>query len=61
MTMRVPPAIELTAHLLQGAQRVATDAVAGSTRAIPRSVAGLDADYLSRLLGRTVTSAPGWH
>ena len=57
MTMRVPPAIELTAHLLQGAQRVATDAVAGSTRAIPRSVAGLDADYLSRLLGRTVTSA----
>jgi Phosphotransferase enzyme family len=56
VALRVPPAIGLTAHLLQGAQRVATDAVAGSSRAMPRSVAGLDADYLSRLLGRTVTS-----
>jgi hypothetical protein len=54
--MRVPPAIGLTAHLLQGVQRVATDAVAGSARAMPRSVADLDADYLSRLLGRSVTS-----
>lgn len=55
MAIRVPPAIGLVAHLVQGAQRVATDPIAG-TRAIPRSVAGLDAAYLSRLLGRSVTS-----
>jgi len=56
VVIRVPPAIGLSAHLLQGVQRVATDAVAGSARAVPRSVAALDADYLTRLIGRTVTS-----
>ena len=56
MAIRVPPAIGLAAHLVQGAQRVATDAVAGSTRAIPRSVSGLDAEYLSQLMGMTITS-----
>ena len=56
MAIRVPPAIGLAAHLVQGAQRVATDAVAGSTRAIPRSVSGLDAEYLSQLMGMPVTS-----
>ena len=46
----------LVAHLGRGVQRIATDAVVGRVRALPRSVGELDAGYLSGLLGRPVTS-----
>ncbi len=53
---RVRPAIALAAHLARGAQRVVTDLAVGRTRSLPRTVAGLDARFLSRLMGATVTS-----
>jgi uncharacterized protein with ACT and thioredoxin-like domain len=37
-------------------QRVATDAVIGRMRSLPRTVSGLDAQSLSRIMGRRVTS-----
>jgi hypothetical protein len=52
----VAPVFGLAAHLGRGLQRIATDAVFGRTRAVPRRVADLDPDYLSGLLGRRVTS-----
>lgn len=53
---RVPPVVGLVAHLGRGVQRIATDAVVGHIRPLPRSIADLDAAYLSHLLGRSVTS-----
>lgn len=46
----------LAAHLGRGMQRIATDAVCGRARAMPRTVSDLDAPYLSTLIGRQVTS-----
>lgn len=53
---RVSSVIGLAAHLGRGVQRIATDATVGRIRSLPRSVADLDAAYLSQLIGRTVTS-----
>ena len=53
---RVRPALSVAAHLGRGVQRVATDAVVGRQRSIPRTIEGLDAAYLSQLMGHTVTS-----
>lgn len=52
----VAPVFGLAAHLGRGMQRIATDAAFGRARAIPRHISGLDATYLSALLGRSVTS-----
>lgn len=52
----VAPVFGLAAHLGRGLQRIATDAVFGRTRAVPRHIADLGPEYLSGLLGRTVTS-----
>ncbi|CAM3754301.1 phosphotransferase [Mycobacterium frederiksbergense] len=52
----VTPVFGLAAHLGRGMQRIATDAIFGRARAIPRHIGGLDAAYLSGLLGRSVTS-----
>lgn len=54
MTVRLPHAIRLGGHLAQGVQRVTTDVVAGSTRALPRTADRLDAAFLTRLLGMPV-------
>ncbi len=53
---RVAPVLGLAAHMGRGFQRIATDAVVGRTRSLPRTLDTLDAAYLSRLMGRTVTS-----
>jgi thiamine kinase-like enzyme len=53
---RVPPVVGLAAHLGRGIQRVATDAVVGRVRSLPRRVEDLDAAFLSRIMDRTVTS-----
>lgn len=50
------PTLNLTAHLGRGVQRIATDAVIGAIRPVPRQVADLDATYLSKLMGAQVTS-----
>src|SRR4029453_9461300 len=43
-------------HLGRGVQRIATDAIVGRVRSLPSTVADLDADALSRIMGRTITS-----
>ena len=53
---RIAPAVGLAAHLSRGMGRIATDAVAGRLRPMPRTVADLDARVMSQLIGRTVTS-----
>ncbi|CAN5706219.1 phosphotransferase [soil metagenome] len=53
---RVMPLIGFAAHLGRGFQRLATDAALGKTRAFPRAVGHLDATWLSKIIGRTVTS-----
>ena len=53
---RLSPAAHLAAHLGRGAQRVATDVVVGRARPLPRTIADLDATYLSQITGRRVTS-----
>jgi hypothetical protein len=50
------PALGLAAHLGRGMQRVATDAVIGRLRSLPRSIDELDAQALSRIIGRRVES-----
>lgn len=52
----VVPALGLAAHLGRGMQRVATDAVVGRLRSLPRSINELDAQALSKIIGRQVTS-----
>ncbi len=56
ITDRVTRAARLAAHLGQGAQRVATDLVVGRARSLPRTIADLDAPYLSQIMGRSVAS-----
>jgi hypothetical protein len=46
----------LAAHLGRGMQRVATDAVVGRLRSLPRSINELDAQALSKIIGRRVTA-----
>jgi Phosphotransferase enzyme family len=46
----------LAAHLGRGMQRVATDAVIGRLRSLPRTIGDLDAPTLSEIMGRRVTS-----
>jgi len=53
---RAAPVPGLAAHMDRGFHRIATDAVVRRTRSLPRTVDTLDAAYLSRLMGRTVTS-----
>ncbi len=54
---RLVPFAGLAAHIGHGVQRIATDAVIGRLRAIPRRIGDLDAAYLSGLIGREVESA----
>lgn len=53
---RLVPAVGLAAHIGHGVQRIATDAVIGRMRSLPRSIADLDAAYLSALTRRPITS-----
>ena len=50
------PVLGLAAHLGRGMQRVATDAVIGRLRSLPRSINDLDAQALSAIMGRRITS-----
>ncbi|UMB70314.1 ecdysteroid 22-kinase family protein [Mycobacterium paraterrae] len=47
----------LAGHLGRGLQRVATDAVVGRMRSLPRSIKELDAQALSNIIGHRVASA----
>jgi hypothetical protein len=53
---RVPPIVGLALHLGRGVQRIATNAVIGRVRSLPRIIGDLDAKALSQIMGRTVTS-----
>jgi len=53
---RVTPVVGLASHLGRGVQRIATDAVVGRIRSLPRTIADLDAPYLSQVMGQTVAS-----
>ena len=55
-TSRVVPVLGLAAHLGRGMQRVATDAVIGRMRSLPRTIGQLDARSLSEIMRRQVTS-----
>ena len=52
----IAPVLSLGAHLGRGFRRVAADAVIGRARSVPQRIEGLDAAYLSTVMGRTVTS-----
>ncbi len=53
---RVSPIVGLASHLGRGVQRIATDAIVGRVRSLPRAIADVDAPYLSQIMGQTVTS-----
>jgi hypothetical protein len=53
---RVAPIFGLASHLGRGVQRIATDAIVGRVRSLPRTVADLNASALSEIMGCTVTS-----
>ncbi len=53
---RAAPIVGLASHLGRGVQRIATDAIVGRVRPLPRTIAELDATGLSQIMGRTVTS-----
>src|SRR6202012_5808351 len=53
---RVVPVLGLAAHLGRGMQRVATDAVIGRLRSLPRSINELDGQALSTIMARRGTS-----
>ncbi len=48
--------VRLASHIGRGVQRIVTDAAIGRVRSLPRTIDDLDAAYLSKLMGRTVTS-----
>lgn len=48
--------VALASHLGRGVQRIATDALIGRIRSLPRSIGDVDAAYLSQLMGQTVSS-----
>jgi Phosphotransferase enzyme family len=52
----VSSAVGLAAHLGRGVQRVATDALVGRIRSLPRKVDDLDAAFLSRIMHCNVTA-----
>ncbi len=52
----VVPIVGLASHLGRGVQRIATDAIVGRVRSLPRTFGDLDATALSQIMGRTVTS-----
>jgi Phosphotransferase enzyme family len=56
ISRRVAPALGLAAHLGRGMQRVATDAVIGRARSLPRTISNLDAPSLSKIMARRVAS-----
>jgi hypothetical protein len=56
LNARIRPVLGLVAHLGHGVQRLATDAVVGTSRAFPRRVGDLDPKTLAKVMGRTVTS-----
>jgi Phosphotransferase enzyme family len=56
ITSRTAPILGLASHVGRGLQRVITDAVAGGARSLPRTIADVDADFLSQIMGRTVES-----
>jgi hypothetical protein len=53
---RVTSVIGLASHLGRGVQRIATDAVVGRVRSLPRSIGDVDSAYLSQVMGCAVTS-----
>jgi hypothetical protein len=53
---RAAPIVGLASHLGRGVQRIATDAIVGRVRSLPRTIGDLDATGLSQIMGRTVTS-----
>jgi Phosphotransferase enzyme family len=53
---RIAPILGLGSHLGRGVQRIATDAIVGRIRSLPRTIGDLDATALSRIMGRRVTS-----
>jgi hypothetical protein len=53
---RVAPIVGLASHLGRGVQRIATDAIVGRVRSLPRTIGDLDATALSQIMGRNVTS-----
>lgn len=53
---RMAPVLGLAAHLGRGMQRVATDAVVGRARSLPRTIGDLDPPSLSKIMGRRVAS-----
>jgi 4-hydroxybenzoate polyprenyltransferase len=53
---RVASIVGLASHLGRGVQRIATDAILGRVRSLPRTIGDLDATALSQIMGRTVTS-----
>src|SRR6476660_1934724 len=55
-TGRDTPIVGLASHLGRGVQRIATDAVVGRVRSLPRTIGDLDAKALSQIMGRTVMS-----
>jgi aminoglycoside phosphotransferase (APT) family kinase protein len=55
-TNAVAPFVGLAAHMGRGIQRLATDAAAGGKRSFPRRVGDLDAETLSKIMGKTVTA-----
>lgn len=55
-TGRVAPLVGLATHLGRGFRRLITDAVVGGHRSFPRRVGDLNAEALSQIMGRRVTS-----
>ena len=56
ITQRIARAAGLAAHLGRAFARIGTDALIGRARAVPRTVADVDAAAMSSLIGRAVTS-----
>ncbi|ABM13042.1 MULTISPECIES: phosphotransferase [Mycolicibacterium] len=56
ITQRIARAAGLAAHLGRALGRIGTDALIGRARALPRTVADLDAAAMSSVIGRAVTS-----
>ena len=54
--LQLVPALNLTAHLGRGVQRIAADAVVGAVRSLPRQVSDIDAAYLTKLMQTYVSS-----
>src|SRR5512143_1796709 len=51
------PALGLAAHLGRGVARIATDAVVGRLRSLPRTLDEVTPEFLSKIMRREVTSS----